>query len=88
MVKKVQRILTARCGGPIGVSVKYIMEKGSLSYIDAISAMDSITKNMPKQTVRNIQIPPAVPPLLKEMPMITNVYSQVLPRMTAYLETN
>jgi hypothetical protein len=57
-----------------------------ITYIDAISAMDSMTKNMPKQTVRNIQIPPAVPPLLKAIPMITNVYSQVLPRMTAYLE--
>jgi hypothetical protein len=38
--------------------------------MDAISAMESITKNMPKHTARNIQIPPAVPPLLSEMPMI------------------
>jgi|TARA_R110002003_G_scaffold805_9_gene21505 hypothetical protein len=38
--------------------------------IDAISAIESMTKNMPKHTVRNIQIPPAVPPLFKEIPMM------------------
>ena len=40
------------------------------TYIDAISAMDSMTKNMPKQTTRNIQIPPAVPPLFSAIPII------------------
>jgi hypothetical protein len=86
MFRKFQDMLTARCGGPIRVSAKHKTIKRLLSYIDAISAMDNMTKNMPKQTARNIQIPPAVPPLLKEMPTITSVYSQVLPRMTAYLE--
>jgi hypothetical protein len=38
--------------------------------MDAISAIDSMTKNIPKHTVRNIQIPPAVPPLFKEIPMM------------------
>ena len=38
--------------------------------IDAISAIESITKNIPKHTVKNIQIPPAVPPLFREMPMM------------------
>jgi hypothetical protein len=32
--------------------------------------MESMTKNMPKHTAKNIQIPPAVPPLFKEIPMI------------------
>jgi hypothetical protein len=62
---------------------KHIETKGRVAHIDAISAIDSMTKNMPKQTVRNIQIPPAVPPLLKAIPIMTNVYSQVDPRMTA-----
>jgi hypothetical protein len=38
--------------------------------MDAISAMDNMTKNMPKQTVGNIQMAPAEPPLLREMPTI------------------
>lgn len=38
--------------------------------MEAISAMESITKNMPKQTTRNIHIPPAGPPLLSGMPMM------------------
>lgn len=40
------------------------------AYIDAISAIESAMKNMPKQTIRNIQMPPAGPPLLSDIPMI------------------
>jgi hypothetical protein len=41
-----------------------------LTYIDAISAIDRVTKNIPQQTTKNIQIAPAGPPLLREIPMI------------------
>jgi hypothetical protein len=34
-------------------------------YIEAISAMESTVKNMPKQTIKNIQTAPAVPPFAK-----------------------
>jgi hypothetical protein len=40
------------------------------THIEAISAIESITKNMPKQTVRNIQMAPALPPLDSGIPII------------------
>jgi hypothetical protein len=38
------------------------------SHIEAISAKESTTKNIPKQTVKKSQMPPAVPPFIKERP--------------------
>ena len=38
--------------------------------MEAISAKDRTTKNMPKQVTRNIQILPAVPPFIKEREII------------------
>lgn len=35
--------------------------------MDAISAIESIQKNMPIATMRNIQTPPAIPPLARVM---------------------
>jgi hypothetical protein len=39
------------------------------THIDAISAKESVTKNMPKATTASIQIPPAEPPFKRAMPM-------------------
>jgi len=38
--------------------------------MEAISAIDKTTKNMPKQTTRNIQMPPAVPPFISDIAII------------------
>lgn len=35
------------------------------THIDAISAMESMQKNIPTATIRNIQTPPAIPPLAR-----------------------
>jgi hypothetical protein len=46
------------------------------THIDAISAKESVTKNMPKATTASIQMPPAEPPFKRAMPMLlqkTNV---------------
>jgi hypothetical protein len=38
----------------------------SAAYIEAISAIESTTIAMPKQTTKNVQIAPAGPPLVRE----------------------
>lgn len=65
--------------------------KGVIAYcppdvgaIEAISAIDNMTKNIPKQTARNIQIAPAVPPFVSEKTPDARLHSQVHPRITAY----
>jgi hypothetical protein len=35
------------------------------THIDAISAMESMQKNIPTATMRNIHTPPAIPPLAR-----------------------
>lgn len=45
--------------------------------IEAISAMLNMTKNMQKQVMRNIQIAPAVPPLVREKIPDANPHSHV-----------
>jgi hypothetical protein len=47
-----------------------------MTYIEAISAMDRTTKNIPTQTTRNIQIPPAVPPFIRERATIPGTESE------------
>jgi len=47
--------------------------------MEAISAIESMTKNMQKQTARNIQIAPAVPPLVREKTPEARDHSHVQP---------
>jgi len=42
-----------------------------------------MTKNMPKQTTRNIQMAPAVPPLVREKTPEARPHSHVQPKITA-----
>jgi hypothetical protein len=67
-------VLTARRRRPSVMVSLMINTLESRTDIDAISAMDSITKNIPKHTDRNIQMPPAVPPLVSDMPIILIAY--------------
>lgn len=40
-----------------------------LMYIETISAKERVTHSMPEQTTRSIQMPPAGPPLKREIPV-------------------
>lgn len=52
--------------------------------MEAISAIDNMTVNMPEQTTKTSQMAPAVPPLAREKTLVTRVNSQVRPRTMTY----
>lgn len=62
-------MVLAACGrSPIFVAVSALVQwiSGSTAtYIEAISAIESVLQNMHAATTRNIQIEPAVPPLVR-----------------------
>lgn len=63
-------ILTTSCWRPVRlISQGFSSINVAVAYIDTISAKESMTKNMPVQTTTSIQMPPAGPPLKREMPI-------------------
>jgi K+/H+ antiporter YhaU regulatory subunit KhtT len=52
--------------------------------IEASSAIDSITKNMPQVTTSVSQMAPAVPPLASEKMLVVRENSHVNPRTMTY----
>lgn len=49
-----------------GVSVMVNFHQAMFTYIEAISAIESMQLAIPKQTAKNIHIAPAVPPFVSE----------------------
>jgi hypothetical protein len=63
-------VLPASCWCPGHVSEPSPCPVGvSETNIEIISAKESVIENMPKQTTTSIQIPPAGPPLKREIPI-------------------
>jgi hypothetical protein len=52
--------------------------------MEASSAMDNITKNMPQVTTSVSQIAPAVPPFASEKILVVRENSHVRPKTTTY----
>jgi hypothetical protein len=50
--------------------------------MEAISAIDSVEKESPTMIMKYIQIPPAVPPLVRGMMAAIRAMTQPFPRMS------
>jgi hypothetical protein len=60
-------VVLASCRGrPIRSVWRSALLAAVQSYMEAISAKERTTKNMPMQVTRNIQMPPAVPPFIRD----------------------